>query len=240
MPWLPYVTDQVLENEVAHILSVASAAVRNAKKNFHKNVIDPFSVVFETGGFKLPGGVIDWELSEEARQSQKTLSTEYGLFHQRILGHVQGWTNLGTGNVVDLVCQSKKIIAEVKNKHNTTKGSDKVTIYDDLESQVMPKGMQYQGYTAYYVEIVPKKTRKSTGRYNMEFTPSARRSGSRRHPNPLIRQVDGKSFYEIVTGVPDAIDMLYRVLPQVIQKVNGHSFHSSDLPKLSHYFNKVY
>jgi len=46
-----------------------------------------------------------------------------------------------------------KIIAEIKNKYNTTKGADKKTLYDNLELALLNK---YKGYTGYYVEIIPK------------------------------------------------------------------------------------
>lgn len=240
MPRLSFISDENLEKEVLHVLNIASTAATKAKNKFHKNVIDPFSVLFEVGGFKLQGGVKIWEKSEEARQAQKTLSTEYGLFHQRVLGHVDGWKNLGTGQVVDLVSTECKIIAEVKNKYNTTKGSDKVGIYDDLDAQIMQKGMIYQGYTAYYVEIVPQKKAGKPGSYNEEFTPSSNRSGVRRAANPLIRRIDGKSFYELATGKRDALDQLYAVLPSVIQKLGGHIYSPADISLLSQYFKRAF
>jgi len=240
MPWVSFISDEDLEKEVLHVLNIAGTAATKAKKEFHKNVIDPFSVLFEIGGFELQGGVKIWEKSEEARQAQKTLSTEYGLFHQRILGHIDGWENLGTGQVVDLVCTKRKIVAEIKNKYNTTKGSDKVGIYDDLDAQIMQKGMIYQGYTAYYVEVIPQKIAGKPGSYDEEFTPSSKRSGARRATNPLIRRIDGKRFYELATGEPDALDQLYAVLPSVIEKLGEYVFLPADVPLLSEYFKKAF
>lgn len=94
-----------------------------------------------------------WLKQEEARLVQKTLQNLVGNFHQEILGHMDGWTNLRTGSVVDLLNSEQKIIAEVKNKYNTTKGNHKKVIYDDLHSLIRT---EFPGYTGYYVEIIPK------------------------------------------------------------------------------------
>jgi hypothetical protein len=57
----------------------------------------------------------------------------------KILGSLSNWRNLETGQIVDLEYVSRKIIAEVKNKHNTISGGNLVNLYRDLENQVMPK-----------------------------------------------------------------------------------------------------
>ena len=57
------------------------------------------------------------------------------------------------GGVVDIICENKKIVAEIKNKHNTTKGNHKKSIYDDLLSVLE----RYEGYTGYYVDFTQKR-----------------------------------------------------------------------------------
>jgi hypothetical protein len=108
------------------------------------------------------------------------------------------------------VNHEKKIIAEVKNKHNTTKGSDKVRIYDGLQGLLGKK--EYWGYTAYYVEIIPKKPE----RIDQLFTPSDNTTRARRIGNESIRQVDGATFYTIATGKKNALRELYFALPIVV------------------------
>ncbi|CCN50661.1 Type II restriction enzyme (Eco47II Sau96I) (fragment) [Vibrio nigripulchritudo MADA3029] len=53
--------------------------------------------------------------------------------------------NLGVGQLIDIVCDNKKIIAEIKNKHNTPKGSHMVAIYQDL-ARVIALQPRYAGY----------------------------------------------------------------------------------------------
>ena len=54
------------------------------------------------------------------------------------------------------VVNYKKIIAELKNKHNTMKGDARINIYDDLEKCLKTTN---KGFTGYYVEILPKNAK---------------------------------------------------------------------------------
>lgn len=210
---LNFITDDQLDAAVLHLLQKAADASKNTAKKFGKNVIDPFSVLFEMGGFHL--SEVDWQKSETYRQAQKSLQNHVGYFHQTVLASMPGWIDLGkNGGQVDLLCTEKKIIAEIKNKHNTVRGADLSTLYDELKNLVMPKSSKYQHYTAYYVAIIPKKTNKT---YDKAFIPSAKSEGAKRPENPLIRQIDGKSFYAKVTGDADALEKLFNVLPDVIE-----------------------
>ena len=106
-----------------------------------------------------------------------------------------------------------KIIAEIKNKHNTTKGNHKKNIYDDLESKL---NTNYNGFTAYYVEVLPKRNLKT---YNKSFTPPDNITQSNRPKNSKIRVIDGASFYEVISGNPDFLEKLCReYLPNALEK----------------------
>ncbi len=171
MAYLTWISDADLEHEVSKIINTATAGISKATNQFNKNVIDPFSIMFEMAGFNIVT-VNTWEINEKSRKAQKTLSNAFGTFHQSVLGHVNGWQDLGIGKSADLLCQTSKIIAEIKNKYNTVKGSNKVTVYDDLESLIMPIASRYHGYTAYYVETIPQPKRKKPQIYDVAFTPS--------------------------------------------------------------------
>ena len=103
-----------------------------------------------------------------------------------------------------------------RNKYNTTKGNHKTKIYDDLRSLVNDK---YKGYISYYVEIIPKG--KKT--YNILFAPSDNKKHKRKSAHRNIRVIDGKSFYALASGYPDALKDLYMVLPKVIADIQGES-----------------
>ncbi len=232
MPLLGFISDEVLTNAVRNLLDVAADARKKADKGFNRNVIDPFAVLFEMSGFQVDEQT--WLVSEKNRQAQKTLQNHVGTFHQAILGNIPGWEDLGTGGVVDVVSPSRKVIAEIKNKHNTVKGSDKVKVYDLIERAVMTKGHQYKGFIGYYVEIIPK----STARYDKPFTPPDNQTGQPRPANELIRQIDGYSFYALATGVPDALSQLFTVLPDVIESCSTYRF--SDREFARQFFQKAF
>ena len=239
MSYLNWISDEDLETEVNKVFQKALGAKEIASTKLDRNVIDPFSIFFEMSGFDIP--TVDmWRVSEEARQAQKSLSNSFGIFHQSVLGCVEGWEDLGTGHVVDLLSKKNKIIAEVKNKYSTVKGSDQYTVYDSLEGLVMPKTSMYYGYKAYYVEIIPKQKRKAPQKYDVPFTPSVKETGKQRAANELIRKIDGQSFYSLVTGEKDALKDLYLVLPEVIKNVSDVEFSEEAKKGMLEYFKKAF
>lgn len=229
---LAFIDDDDLRLEVKKVLDIAHVAVEAAKENIYSNIIDPFSAIFDSQRQNITPS--DWLQQEKARQIQKTLQNAVGDFHQSILGCVDGWTNLNTGNVVDLSSDSNKIIAEIKNKYNTTKGNHKKIIYDDLNSLI---NNDFFGYIGFYVEIIPK----SRNPYNKPFTPPDNETGTRRPENNNIRIIDGRSFYELVTGQVNSLDKLYDVLPKIIAEITGNA-HTKIVadPLFKELFKKAY
>jgi len=211
MSYLPYISDHDLTNAVKEVVKCISKVQAKADKAMYNNVIDPFSAIFD--GVTLGISLEDWLKMEKIRQTQKTVQNAIGKFHQDILGSIPGWENLGKG--VDIRNKSLNIIAEIKNKYNTVKGSDKVGIYDYLSHAL--NHPEYDGFTAYYVEIISKNKTS----YNQPFTPSDRKTKTRRPVNESIRQVSGQKFYALTTGESEALSMLFDVLPDVISKVAG-------------------
>lgn len=120
MPYLNWISNKDLETAVNHLIEKAKEARHRASTKFGKNIIDPFAALFEISGFELNYDL--WAKNETNRQAQKTLQNHIGEFHQIIIGSCEGWQNMKTGNVIDLISHEKKIIAEVKNKYNTISG----------------------------------------------------------------------------------------------------------------------
>ncbi len=236
MAHLKFISDKDLLSIVTDLLEKADSALKSAEEKPGRNVIDPFSAIFELAGFNLSSE--DWSRNERIRQAQKTLTNHIGLFHQKILGSVSDWENLGSGHIVDLVCMKRKIIAEVKNKFNTVSGGNLSDVYKNLQQQVMPKGQVYKDFTAYYVEIIPRKPE----RYDEPFIPSDKATGSKTAENKLLRRIDGYSFYEKVTGRKDALKELFDVLPSVITIASKkkHGINKNDNKILAEIFSKAY
>lgn len=234
MAYLKWIDDSVLVEVVGRLLSAAAAAKKSSETNFNKNVIDPFSAVFEIAGFGIDHRT--WQVSEKTRQAQKTLQNSIGNFHQAILGNVKGWDNLNIGNVVDLVSTEQRILAEVKNKHNTVKGNNLGDLYKALEGLVNPKSSRYKDFKAYYVTIIPKRPQ----RFDKPFTPSDARTGIKYPTNENIRIIDGASFYSLVTNEKEALSQLFKVLPSIISSCSNVQFNGGDLEEISTYFSKAY
>ena len=209
-----FITPAQLQAAVQQLLKVAHLGKQKAQTKLDRNVLDPFSAAFEMAGFGMDAA--RWRENEAIRQAQKTLTNHVGSFHQHILGCVAGWEDLGAGkgkqSTVDLACPSRKLIAEIKNKHNTVKASDQVHTYDALYKCIQEKGQIYHGYTAYFVEIIPKKPE----RYDVPFTPPDNKTGLARAENGHIRKIDGASFYTLVTGEQYALRDLYRAVLELL------------------------
>ena len=185
--------------------------VRKSSPDIYSNTVDPFSAVIDAMVSDI--SLQDWLVREERRQIQKTLQNKIGELHEIILGNIKGCKRLKVGKIVDLVNDENRLIAEIKNKWNTTKGNHKVDIYDDIES-VLNKPA-YKNYTGYYVEILPRNRQV----YNNPFTPPDNRTGTNRPARQDIRQIDGKSFYALLTGDSDAISKVYQLIPDIIAEI---------------------
>lgn len=240
MTYLTWITDDDLKACVAEVLTKGIAGISQAEKSFYRNGVDPFSAVFDAAcqGITLE----QWLSFERKRQAQKTLQNALGNFHQKLLSHVKGWEIPALG-YVDLVSEKSKVVAEVKNKHNTVKKSDLKAVYDELQAAVLHKTSKYNGYTAYYVTVVPS----STKRFTKEFTPSNNETKTVRQGNKQILEIDGYSFYALVTGEQDALKQLYQVLPKVIKDVltaqkspNGKIAALSQEPLFAELFAKAF
>lgn len=234
MSRLEFISDVKLKDSVEFLLLKSYEALKSIQddpETIFSNVIDPFSAIFEASGFNLSND--DWVKNEKTRQAQKTLQNHIGTFHQKILGSVSGWLDLCTGKGCDIVSEDRKIIAEIKNKHNTVSGGKLNGVYDELNNLIMPKVSKYKGYTAYYVQIIPKNPTP----FDQPFTPPDKSNGNKKQENSLIREIDGRSFYSLVTGVDDALDKLFKVIPEVLREINNSNTRNILEPE---FFNSLF
>lgn len=195
-------------------LVLATYRKQQEEQDIYRNTLDCFSAVIEASMSELT--LDDWFKSEGIRQAQKTLQNEIGKFQQAAFGTLEGVEDLGVGGIVDLIAKEKKVVAEIKNKWNTTKGNHKIQVYDDLLMMINDN----EGFTGYYVEVLSKKG----GKYNKPFTPSDNKTKQRRDANDHIRVIDGRSFYELLTGNEDALKELYLQIPDLTAEILKESF----------------
>lgn len=194
--------------------------VEHAKSNvnLHKNVIDPFSALFEAG---LVVGLNsrDWLEVERGRQIGKSLANAVGDLHQELIGQLPGWYSTGkSGGVVDLFHENPfgvnqtPVLAELKNKHNTMNSSSQNALHSRFQDTL--KWPQYKGYSAYLIEVIPKKR----GFNDEPWAPPGRGQV------PQIRKIDAASVYrESSGGNPLALRQLFDVLPLVLIDIVGET-----------------
>lgn len=209
--YVQFIDDRDFTIAAEHVISAAQKALDGAEEKLYENAIDPFSAIFDSSvnGISLSS----WLKTEKTRQVQKTLQNALGDFHEMIIGSMEGWINLPKGSVVDVENKNKKIIAEIKNKYNTTKGNHKKVLYDDLKKLIGRD--PYKNFVGYYVEIIPKNNKS----YDEFFTPSDNLTKKRRSKNKKIRRIDGKTFYAVASGYEDALWQIYKALPQVLADI---------------------
>ena len=190
---LSWISDEDLEQAIRQIKEQAVNSYAQAGKRMVGNVIDPFSAAIIASTVQ-PNTVPDLVSIQQMSSALRGMSNSLGYFHQTVLGSVAGWTNHDTG--YDLENYSQSIIAEVKNKHNTLSGAKIPGTVQDLEKWVQAKG---RDWIAYLVIVIPKRPE----RY--------RRQKSRR-----VYEIDGASFYELVTGSKTALQDLHNVTLEML------------------------
>ena len=200
-------------------ITPAISSIYKAEKEFdtqslYSNTLDCFSATLDSLVQDI--SISEWLEQESLRQRQKTKQNAIGSMHEDIIGSFDGIHALEVGKIFDIHFPSQRVIAEVKNKHNTTKGNHKVQIYKDLDYALST----LTDYTGYYVEILPKNGK----RYNNPFTPSDNLTGRRLPEREDIRIIDGKSFYSLLTGEPDAMDKIYKMLPEIVAEILHENF----------------
>ena len=202
----PYVDDSLLVQEVTEVIENINHALSSIDESLYSNVIDPFSALFDASSQNI--SFDEWIEQEKRRQLQKTFQNTIGYFHEHIVGHMNDWQHLEGGGY-DVENESAKIIAELKNKHNTMNSSSAEAVYTKMASFLKKAKL---GYTAYVVTIIPK----TPTRFNKNFCPSVR--GKKLRSRDDIRVVDGATFYKIATGDSDALKKLYTALPAAIKQ----------------------
>ena len=228
MSLLPYITDEELKSFTEKVLQKTTVAYRDSEDKISSNVIDPFSALFDSVRQNI--SINEWYEQEKARQIQKTLQNAIGEFHQDVLESVPGWSNPGRGGGYDVISHEHKIIAELKNKFNTLNSSSAESTFRKLSKYI---DEQYQGYVGYVVFIVPKQVHD----YDTPWSPNHNTMPLRND----IRKIDGESFYKLVTGYDDALEMLFdRLLKLVSETLNYKVLSVADQAAFKQLFKTAY
>ena len=171
------------------------------EQSLNRNGIDPFKMVFDMICYDMD--LSGWKVKEHARQEDKTTNNRTGDFHQRLLGGVDGWTDLGVGDdtKLDLKRGDDTIFMELKNKFNTVNGDSLSKVREKLEAN----SARYPHSTNYWAYIVAKDGTSGTSSWRYK-----------KRENPRIRKLWGDNVYSLVTGRGDSLYQVWRALPKAI------------------------
>lgn len=191
-----------------------------------RNAIDPFKLTFDVINGKM--SIDSWIKNEHIRQQDKTINNRIGEFHQKLLGKVKGWSNLGTGDEshLDLKNDDNTIFIELKNKENTVNADSLNQVREKLERAVS----SHTGTTAYWAFIVSNR---GSGESEWIY---------RERSHRLVRKIWGSKVYELVTGKKDALEQTWKAIPKAIIELTKSSFkiNVSDQQKLSEFFESAF
>lgn len=203
MSRLSWITDPDLESAVNILTKRANDAKEKAPERMKKNVVDPFSslVVASTFHVQTKEQLVN---AQQASSALDGMGNALGSFHQQVLSSVKGWVDYDAS--YDLENADKRILAEIKNKHNTMNAKTRKSVEHDLGTALEIK----KGWKAYLVIIIPKKPK----RYRKQL-----------HMTRPIYEIDGASFYEGVTGEPTAIHDLFTATIDILNS-NGNKVES--------------
>lgn len=195
MSRLTWLKDEALVEAVTELMRRSNDAIDNASDRIGKNVIDPFASIALAAATSPKNAKVLLKIQGMASASSG-VSSAVGWFHQAILGSVDGFVNHDAG--YDIECQSRKIIAEIKNKYNTLNAGNREQVEQDLKTAIKQKRGKWK---AYLVIIIPKRLK----RYKKKILNSQD-----------VYEIDGASFYEMATGSETALHDLYDAVVDVV------------------------
>jgi len=205
-------SDEVIKKEVKAILDRMKVEIDQIESKYQRNVIDPFSALFEQIVFN--NNISKWKSSEISRQLQKTFGNLLGLFHQNLLCALENCENPAGGGV-DLICEDKKIVAEIKNKWNSTNADSLAGSFDKLNHILSKK--KYSNFTGYFVTIVPRKPKNYS---EILVTTKNKKKSQYRKPKKNILAINSEFFYEKLTGKENVLKSIFYRLPNIFKSLN--------------------
>lgn len=214
--YVSFVSDEIFLEEVKKVVA-AYASDEDLSKTPEEvltnsnETIDQFKTLFDiySNEFSLD----DWIKFEIPRQHDKTANNRVGDFHQNLLGHVDGWVNLGRGHPsgMDLKNEDDTIWIELKNKYNTMNSSS----LRDTRFKCEELAIKYPNAKIYWAYIVSP----NYDSFDVTWEYKDNKENAVHEVNENIRNIAGKDVYKLVTGDETAFEQLFDALPKAINDV---------------------
>lgn len=198
-------SDKVFLEHVAFVVDGYFRAYANkTAKDLFKNQLDATQLRLDFELLNLTAyQVIQLEIIRQAGRATANLRGE---FHERMLGSLPGFYQLPKGQGVDVMSNNQKIAIEVKNKHNTVKGSDQIVLFKTLRDLIdNPNSPIEEGY---FVRIEDKESR-------IKPWTLTHKNKLYKHEKIFIASAD--QFYSKVTGQPTAFAEIDEALIEAIK-----------------------
>ena len=132
LPW--YLIPEITPKDFLKCVTPIYKVIEEVHKS--KTTEDPFIKAVLMGNTAMTEET--WKKAEKSRLSQKALEMKMGDFHEELMGKFPGYKTLPNGHETecDVSSEDGNILMEVKNKHNTIKGSDGKHIAAMLKAHV--------------------------------------------------------------------------------------------------------
>ena len=224
MPYVEFVSDDDFLRCVEHVCDSYPGDVRSLEPRTD-NGIDPFKMVFDVMNYET--SLQDFKEREIARQSDKTVNNTIGEFHQMLLGSVDGWSDLGTGDEtkLDLGRNDGTVFMELKNRFNTVNSDSLNKVREKLERNAE----RYPGSVNYWAYLVSKNG--NSGESDWRY---------RKRTVSGIRKIWGNAVYGLVTGEAGSLREAWDALPGAINDVRRTSMQLSDLEEMIGWFDRAF
>lgn len=226
MSILSFINDEDLFRCIDKVVDKYTENSKDIKlKDFYKNKVDPFKFYFDMQFNNIE--IEEYLASEVLRKNDKSINNAIGTFHEELLGSIKGFKRVGVDGKHDVESNDKTIFAEIKNKHNTVKGEDKLTVFRKLEALAE----EFPEATCYYVRIIDTKSRNEIWKFSKDKEP---------YTHPRVRVISGDKFYSIVTGDKDAFKELIEKFPDILsQYIKRKKYESKNGNSTSNYLNEL-
>ena len=223
--YVNFVSDEHFLNCVKWVCDSYPSSDDVTDEQLQRNGIDPFKMIFDIMNCKTD--LEKWKITEYTRQVDKTINNRIGDFHQKLLGGVDGWTDLGVGDEtkLDLKKDDNTIFIELKNKFNTANGDSLSKVREKLEDNLknFPNSINYWAFIVHQNgtsgESDWKRNKKN---------------------NPKIRKIWGDNIYTIVTKQEGSLEKVWNVLPAAINDVLSSNHKIIDIDNLKVWFKKAF
>ena len=188
-----------------------------------RNGVDPFKMVFD---MVVQNRNFESLMEQEkSRQYDKKSGGRIGDFHQKLLGGVKGWVDLGVGDEskVDLKKEDNTIFIELKNKYNTV-NSDSLSA---VRQKLVKITKDFPNSIAYWAFVIEKNG--TSGESEWVYLGDN---------NPKLKKIWGSKLYELITGKQDALEKTWIALPIAIKDIlkDRKNISSSDMKELQNWF----